>query len=495
VLKHIAEDPAIAAAREARARRLWAVCGLPDFRKVGPMHHARMVRRLYNYLSEGGHVPHEWFAAEVARLDNVAGDIEALADRLAGVRSWAYIAHRSDWLADPAKWAERTREVESRLSDALHLALTQRFVDRRTAVLVRDIGARGADALPVTVAADGEVSVGPEPIGHLSGFDFKVDPTARLADKRLLLAAAERRLGDELERRANDLLKAGNEAFELIAEGGGGVAIAWDGPSGEDQGQHVLARLAPGRSLLEPAIRTARPLDRLSAAARAALRERLERWLEEEIGRQLKPLKALAEAAGDASTTAGVRALAAMLADAGGVLPRRAVLSAIGHLEQDDRRALYRLKVRLGPLDVFIPELLRPAAQYWRSALIAVKANEPMPSLPPAGATILSADADARGAQLAFRRLGSRWLRIDLADRLAAHARQTREKEDGEPLDQGLATSLGLDPEMADRLMTEIGFVRSGDSWRWRGRRPPRSDTRHTPGNQFAALAEWKRRR
>ena len=495
VLKLIAEDPAIASALEARARRLWAVCGLPDFRKVGPMHHARMVRRLYNYLCDGGHVPHEWFAAEVARLDNVAGDIEALADRLAGVRSWAYIAHRSDWLADPAKWAERTREVESRLSDALHLALTQRFVDRRTAVLVRDIGARGADALPVTVAADGEVSVGPEPIGHLSGFEFRVDPNARLADKRLLLAAAERRLGDELERRASDLLKAGNEVFELIAEEGGAVAIAWDGPASEDQGQHVLARLAPGRSLLEPAIRTARPLDRLSAPMRAALRERLERWLEEEIGRQLKPLKALAEAASDLATTAGVRALAAMLADAGGVVPRRAVLGAIGHLEQDDRRALYRLKVRLGPLDVFIPDLLRPAAQYWRSALVAVKAGAPMPALPPAGTTILSSEADPDGAQLAFRRLGNRWLRIDLADRLASHARQAREKDEGEPLDRALATSLGLDEQMIGALMAEIGFVRSGDSWRWRGRSPPRRDARQSPGNQFAALADLKRRR
>ena len=202
VLKQLAEDPAIAHTRGLGARRLWAACGLPDFRKVGPMHHARMVRRLFSYIHEGGHVAHEWFAAEVARLDNVAGDIEALADRLAGIRSWAYIAQRADWLADPAKWAERTRQVEARLSDALHMALTQRFVDRRTAVLVRDIGARGADALPVTVAADGEVSVGPEPIGHLAGFDFKVDPAARHADKRLLLAAAERRLGDELDRRA-----------------------------------------------------------------------------------------------------------------------------------------------------------------------------------------------------------------------------------------------------------------------------------------------------
>ncbi len=495
VLKLVAEDPVIAAARERRARRLWAVCGLPDFRKVGPMHHARMVRRLYNYVAEGGHVPHEWFAAEVARLDNVGGDIEALADRLAGIRSWAYIAHREDWLADPAKWAQRTREVESRLSDALHERLTQRFVDRRTAVLVRDIGARGADALPVTVAADGEVSVGPEPIGHLSGFDFRVDPGARLADKRLLLAAAERRLGDELERRAAELVKAGNEAFELIADENGAAAIAWDGPAGEAQGPHILARLSPGRSLLEPALRTARALDRLSATGRAALRERLELWLDQEIARQLKPLQALAEAAGDPVSAAGVRALAAMLADAGGVLPRRSVLGAIGHLEQDDRRALYRLKVRLGPLDVFVPDLLRPAAQYWRSALVALKSGEPMPELPPPGATILAADADPRGAALAFRRLGRKWLRIDLADRLASHARQVRDKDNAEPLDHALATSLGLDESMIGKLMAEIGFVRAGDSWRWRGRRGPRREARHSPANQFAALAELKRRR
>src|SRR6185437_8238735 len=313
VLKLIAQDPSIAPRKGVQARRLWAVCGLPDFRKVGPMHHARMVRRLFSYIGEGGHVPHEWFAAEVTRLDNMSGDIEALADRLAGIRSWAYIAHRSDWLKEPAKWAERTREVEARLSDALHERLTQRFVDRRTAVLVRDIGARGADALPVTVAADGEVSVGPEPIGHLTGFEFRVDPSARLADKRLLLAAAERRLGDELERRAAALIEAPDDAFQLNVEDGGALAIVWQG--------NVLARLAAGRSLLEPAIRTARSLDRLSAVTRADLRARLEKWIESEIDRHLRPLTKLAGAASDAAAPPGVRALAAMLGDAGGMLP------------------------------------------------------------------------------------------------------------------------------------------------------------------------------
>jgi ATP-dependent RNA helicase SUPV3L1/SUV3 len=486
VLKLLAEDPAIASRRSAQARRLWAVCGLPDFRKVGPMHHARMVRRLFSYIEEGGHVPHEWFAAEIARLDNVSGDIEALADRLAGIRSWAYIAHRSDWLMEPAKWAERTREVEARLSDALHERLTQRFVDRRTAVLVRDIGARGADALPVTVAADGEVSVGPEPIGHLTGFDFRVDPNARLADKRLLLAAAERRLGDELDRRAKTLVEAEDQAFELTIEQGGGLAVASDG--------HVLARLSPGRSLLEPALRTVRALDRLSAPTRAALRERLERWLESQIGRHLRPLQRLAAAAADSTTSPGVRALAAMLTDAGGLFPRKAALSAIAHLEQLDRQTLHRLGVRLGPLDVFLPLLLKPAAQHWRAALLAVKQAQPMPALPPPGAATLTAEADPRGAALAYRRLGPNWIRIDLADRLASHARKVRSAGGEDPVDQALATSIGLTEDALSRLMDEIGFTRAGEAWKWRGRRGQRPDQRARPSHAFAELAKLKKK-
>ncbi len=484
VLKLIAEDPAIAARKSAQARRLWAVCGLPDFRKVGPMHHARMVRRLFSYIEEGGHVPHEWFAAEVSRLDNMSGDIEALADRLAGIRSWAYIAHRSDWLKEPAKWAERTREVEARLSDALHERLTQRFVDRRTAVLVRDIGARGADALPVTVAADGEVSVGPEPIGHLAGFEFRVDPSARLADKRLLLAAAERRLGEELDRRAGALVDAPDQTFALAVEPGGGLAVTWQ--------DHVLARLAPGRSLLEPALRTARALDRLSAQSRAALRSRLERWLDAQIDRHLRPLKILAAAATDTASSPSVRALAAMLADAGGVLPRKSVLSAIAHLEHADRQALHRLRVRLGPLDVFVDPLLKPAAQFWRAALVAVRTGQPMPALPGAGAATLNSEADPRGAALAYRRVGRDWIRIDLADRLASHARKIRSAGGDDPVNAELATSVGLSEEAITRLMGEVGFARAGEAWKWRGRHAPRVEQK-ARSHAFAELAKLKK--
>src|SRR6185503_2470758 len=166
-------------------------------------------------------------------------------------------------------------------------------------------------------------------------------------------------LGDELERRAKALLDAPDDAFELIVDDQGSVAVGWQG--------HLLARLAPGRSLLEPALRTSRALDRLSVQSRAALRGRLEAWLDASVAEHLGTLKRLAGAATDPRSSPGVRALAAMIADAGGVAPRRTMQAPIAELEPADRRALYRLRVRLGPLDVFVPPLLKPTAQRWRA--------------------------------------------------------------------------------------------------------------------------------
>ena len=191
-------------------------------------------------MSEGdGRIPQGWYAEQVARLDNVQGDIDTLADRIAGVRTWAYIAHRADWLADPAAMAERTRAVEEKLSDALHERLTQRFVDRRTSVLMRDIGGKGAGEFPVIVDEEGEVTVGSFPIGRMEGFAFEVDPAARHADRKMLLATAERRLGGEYEKRAAALVADTDEHFTLRTEAGAPVALLWRG--------HEVARLGRAR--------------------------------------------------------------------------------------------------------------------------------------------------------------------------------------------------------------------------------------------------------
>ena len=188
-------------------------------------------------------MPAAWVASEVAALDNVGGDIGEVADRIAAARTWTYVAHRPGWLGDGALWADRTRDLENRLSDALHAKLTQRFVDRRTAVLLKDLKIRGEQR--VEVDPDGSVAVEGEIIGTLDGFRFTADPTARAGEKRMLLAAAERHLPREFARRCAALVAAPDDDFALAFDGIAPPRILWRGSR--------VGKLSAGRDALHPA--------------------------------------------------------------------------------------------------------------------------------------------------------------------------------------------------------------------------------------------------
>ena len=469
--------------------RLWAVCGLPDFRKTGPEHHARLVGRLFAYLAEG-HVPQAWYAEQVARLDNVQGDIDTLADRIAGIRTWAYIAHRRDWLADPEGMAARTMAVEEKLSDALHERLTQRFVDRRTAVLMRDVGRKGAGEFPVAIDPEGEVSVGTYAIGRLQGFAFEVDPAARHADRKMLLATAERRLGHEYERRAGALVADTDEHFTLRTDAGQPIAILWRG--------HEVARLGPGKNLLSPRVLLDRRIDRVSDKGREAVIERLKSWVRAGAEKVLGPLRAAGHAAQDPAAAPAVRALLAMLVDEGGIIPREAVAAPLGALDREQRRAVTRLGIRIGALDLFMPAVLKPEARRWRAALRAAAADSAMPDMPPHSSVVLPTPEDrALLTRLGFRAAGPQMIRVDMAERIAAKAHEARAGGQGEAVDPDLVTSLGLQPAAVARLMRDIGFQPTEEAagWIWRGRerrKPPRGGP-DKASHAFAALAALKR--
>jgi ATP-dependent RNA helicase SUPV3L1/SUV3 len=486
VLKRLAEEPWV---RE-RARgpwmvaRLWAACGVPDFRKVGLDPHSRFVARLFGHLSEGhGHLPHQWFADEIARLDTIAGDVETIAGRIAAVRSWAYIAQRPDWLADPRHWQDRTREIEERLSDGLHASLTQRFVDKRTTALIRRIGA-DAGVLPVTIGAQGEVLVEEHPIGRLDGFRFTAEAGARAADMRMLMAAAEKRLGGERARRAAALVAADDAALSVVADG----AVMWDG--------HAVARLVPGRSLASPRVMLHRDLDCLDRTMRETIAGRVERWLAAMLAKRVPALVRLAEMARDPAASASLRIVATRLEAAGGIAPRLPMRAEIEGLGVDERRRLRSGGVTIGALDLFDARLLKPEAARWRRMLLQVR--DEMWPVPPDGATVLPRDVPAAMLAAGFRPLGRQAVRVDLVERIARAVHDARPAGSGgrAPFapDPALALSIGMEPASFDRLMAELGFRGlAGETprWVWRGRRPARAlpVAPVDPGNAFAGLA------
>jgi len=495
VLKRLADEPEIRerAADPITVKRLWDTCGLPDFRKTGSEPHSRLVGRVFRHLSEGDRrLPVTWFADELARLDTVQGDVETLADRLAAVRTWAYIAHRPDWLAEPGHWAERTRALEEKLSDALHKSLTQRFVDRRTSVLMRDLGAKGADLLPMKVSEDGAVTVDGEAIGVLIGFRFKADPQARHGDMKRLMAAAERRLGVELSRRARALAIDEDSGFSLATDVGRPVALFWQGD--------VVARLTKGKNLVAPRIELHRALDALAPADKQAVMRRLQLWLDDQIARHLGPLADIAAGARDPGQPAAVRALLAPLGEAGGVLPRAKLEDVLAALDRERRGPVNNLGVRIGTLDIFVPALIKPEPARWRVALSAAQDNMVMPALPPIGAVSTPTPRDAATCQAfimaGFRPLGAQMLRVDQAERLARNAHDTRSGRSAFAPDAALATSLGLMPASFAQLMLALGFRAAEQGWVWKGKRTGERAEKHKkksekprPGNAFGALA------
>jgi ATP-dependent RNA helicase SUPV3L1/SUV3 len=479
VLKRLAEDPLVRdrARHPAMVARLWAACSLPDFRKVGPDHHARTVARVFRHISENnGCIPVAWFADELARLDRVEGDIDTLGGRIAAVRTWSYIAQRPDWLEDPAHWSARAQALEEKLSDALHARLTERFVDRRTAVLMREIGNDPA-LLDVTVGDDGMVFVEDEAIGRLDGFAFTVDPAARTGDRKRLLAAAERRLPKERARRAKALIAAPDVAFALDREA---LAVTWEG--------HVVARLSPGRTLIEPRLRPAAALDALNAIDRDQVLARIEQWLVTALERPLAPLLAMTESATDLFTPARVRALLAPLAASGGFAERHTIDAALALLDADDRHILRQAGLTVGTLDVFDPRLLKPDALRLIAVLGAVQTKSPCPALPPPGTTVTAMAGNLPG----YRAFGAKQVRIDLIERVARALHDKRDKSAGFMPDPALATSFGIDPATFDAILRACGFRSDAEGqWTWRNRPRARAEPAKPKSPAFAALEGW----
>src|ERR1051325_5536259 len=171
-------------------RLLWEVGQIPDFRRVRSESHGRFLARCFVHLAgPEGRLPGPWVGSQMAQLDRLDGDIDTLMMRIAHIRTWTYITHRSDWIENAADWQERARAIEDRLSDALHDSITQRFVDRRSAFLVRHLAGDGE--LLASVDREGIVQVEGAPVGRLDGFRFAPDVADGEA-ARTLMAAGKR---------------------------------------------------------------------------------------------------------------------------------------------------------------------------------------------------------------------------------------------------------------------------------------------------------------
>lgn len=413
VLEALSRDEKVKRETKTKAdvARLWDTCQIPDYRKLSPGAHAELVLSIYGFIVRAGHIPDDWFHRRISELDRTEGDLDTLSARIAQVRTWTFVANRPDWLRDPEHWQGVTRQVEDSLSDALHERLAQRFVDRRTSVLMRRL--RENAMLEAEITTSGDVLVEDQHVGHLSGFCFAPDPQVDGEAAKALNAAAQKALASEIEGRARRVHEAVDEAIVLSNDG----LIRWLG--------EPIGKITAGEKLLEPRANVLAD-EQLTGPLLEMVQRRLDLWLAQQVKKLLGPLIEIENGEGLEGIARGI---GFRIAESLGVLERAQVTEDVKNLPQEARAALRKLGVRFGAYHLYVPALMKPAprafaAQLWalRNGGAGTNSQTDVPHLASSGRTSFLAEKDAPKAfyrAAGFHLCGERAVRVDILERLA----------------------------------------------------------------------------
>ena len=427
----------------ASVRLLWDICRIPDFRGISHAEHAALLETIFGYLHQSDRVPGDWLARQIKRIDKADGDIDALSKRLAYIRTWTYVAQRKGWTDDESHWRGETRAVEDRLSDALHARLTQRFVDRRTSVLLRRLKQR--ESLVAEVNNNGEVHVEGQFVGRLDGFRFTQDTSATPDEAKTLKAAAIAALTPVMTLRADRFYNAPDTEIDFTEQGG----LMW--------GEHAVGKLKPGSETLKPLVE---PFvdDEAGPDVAAKVQRRLQHFVDRKVATLFEPLHAMAK---DETLTGLARGFAFRMIEALGVIPRGEVMAEVKDLDQTARGALRKHGIRFGQFTVFVPLMLKPAPTRLRLVLWSIANGFPIfPESPPPGLVTVPEQPDApKGyySMAGYRLAGDRAIRIDMLERLADLLR-AEDSRGGFEASPDMLSITGLTFEQFASLMEGLGY-------------------------------------
>ncbi|WP_298257241.1 helicase-related protein [uncultured Litoreibacter sp.] len=422
---------------------LWDVCRIPDFRGISQGEHSSLLETIFGHMHDKGLVPRDYIAGQVSRIDRTDGGIDALSKRLAFIRTWTYVAQRKGWVQDETHWRGETRAVEDRLSDALHGALTQRFVDRRTSVLLRRL--KQKESLVADVNDKGEVTVEDQMIGRLDGFRFRQDQTSSPDEAKMLRQAALAALTPHFNLRADKFYNAPDTEMDFTEQGG----LMW--------GDMAVGKLVKGGSALKPEVE-AFVDDEAGADVAEKVKRRLQHFIDRKITAAFEPMMALSN---DETLTGLAKGFAFQMSEALGVIPRDVVANDVKALDQESRGALRKHGIRFGQFTIFMPLLLKPAPTRLRLVLWSLQKDlAEFPEAPPPGLVTVPEVKDAPEGyytQAGYRLAGDRAIRIDMLERLADQLRAENSRSGFEAKADMLSIT-GMTLEQFANLMTGLGY-------------------------------------
>ena len=344
VLKYLIKDNELKIEEKSEEiKLLWECCQIPDFVKKTYGHHLEIVKKVFQFLKGGkAKITNQYMKAQLSNLDKLEGNVDSISNRIANVRTWSYVANKSNWVENQDYWIERTKYLEDKLSDRLHEELTKSFIDKRASVLAK--GLKQDITFETKIVENERVLINDQFIGTLKGLKMDLDLKigALDADIKSLKKAARQNVAPEILRRINLILKCND--FELNED----FKIYWN--------KYPIAKLCPGKDYLSPEIELIID-DMIEFTEQKDLKDYLVKWLSNKITIELDSLFKLKSIKESNSL---VRALSYQLYENYGVVKREKVGSLIKKLTQEDRKSLRDIGVKFGRYHIFLFKLFKP---------------------------------------------------------------------------------------------------------------------------------------
>ena len=344
VLKYLIKDNELKIEEKSEEiKLLWECCQIPDFVKKTYGHHLEIVKKVFQFLKGGkAKITNQYMKAQLSNLDKLEGNVDSISNRIANVRTWSYVANKSNWVENQDYWIERTKYLEDKLSDRLHEELTKSFIDKRASVLAK--GLKQDITFETKIIENERVLINDQFIGTLKGLKMDLDLKigALDADIKSLKKAARQNVAPEILRRINLILKCND--FELNED----FKIYWN--------KYPIAKLCPGKDYLNPEIELIID-DMIEFTEQKDLKDYLVKWLSNKITIELDSLFKLKSIKESNSL---VRALSYQLYENYGVVKREKVGSLVKKLTQEDRKSLRDIGVKFGRYHIFLFKLFKP---------------------------------------------------------------------------------------------------------------------------------------
>ena len=425
---------------------IWECCQIPDFVKKNYGHHIEVVSKVFTFLTKKTKkIPNQYMKEQLSVLDKLDGNVDSLSNRIANVRTWAYVSNKSNWVENQDYWIERTKHLEDRLSDRLHEELTKTFIDKRASVLAKGLK---QDILFDTQIIDEEkVMINQQYIGHLKGLklelDFKAD--ALDADIKSLKKAAKQNVSPEIIKRISQIIDTG--LIELKDD----FKIYWK--------NYPIAKLISGSDYLNPQIYLIID-EMIEYNEKLKLNTYLQKWINDKIKIELKSLLDLKNIK---ESNSELRALSYHLYENNGVVKRENVSIYLNKLNQEERKKLRRIGVKFGRYHIFLFKLFKPSSVSLRILLWKNFNEKNLNLFPPTFGLNFLEDKEKINKDFmllcGFEKFDKFFVRIDILERLFILILNSDKDNNNEiKLTPEMLNLLGSNKENFIKLLQNMGY-------------------------------------